>query len=205
MDNYRNFGITILNDRPCEDEATIIVVGVPRSGTSMIAASLIALGVPMGDRMDDAVYEDTQMAGALDKPEALARAIGQRNAKFPKWGFKRPLAFVNMAKDLRSFRKPRLVIPFRDSAAIAMRNVISMRFDFVPALGLAVRQTVQLSDFIRDVTVPTMVVSYEKAISNPSVFTEELSTFCAVENKPAALEVIVNGPPRYLEKARLKD
>lgn len=206
---YRNFGTAALNDTPCPDNTTIIVTGVARSGTSMVASSLVSLGLPMGDKIDDSVFEDIQVAKVLDDRKAMADLIARKNAAHAKWGFKRPMAFDNISANLDLFRNPRIVVTFRDAASIAMRNVISMRFEFLPALGLATAHNAQLTKFVTAIAVPTLVISYEKALTEPEQYARELCSFCGIdapiETRSAVADMVQSGPPRYLEMARRKD
>ena len=68
---------------------TLVVLGVERGGTSMVAGVLRALGVPMGDR---AGLNHEDPAFLKDDPDKLRRAIRTRNKQHDMWGFKVPKA-----------------------------------------------------------------------------------------------------------------
>jgi Sulfotransferase family len=275
MNDLFNYGVRIRNDQPCGEEATFIVVGVPRSGTSMVTKCLQAMGVPMGLNMDDSVFEDREFAGvtnhieatnaairrfiqrrtttrikrvlrlpirfestgigqlratiagvesrgaswrgphpltplageakaALDKLESL---VQRNNALFPKWGVKRPSAYEMLTPNLGDFRKPRLIVPFRDPMAISMRNVISMNFKLLPAMERTISQTKRLLDFVKQSRIPAFLFSYEKALTNPEEFVDALAAFAGVtmdaEQRAHVLAQIENGTEKYLEATRL--
>ena len=67
MQELRNRGFSVLRATAPTDTATIIVVGVARSGTSMVASALRAMGVFLGDQVHDSVYEDIEIAAALEE------------------------------------------------------------------------------------------------------------------------------------------
>lgn len=214
MNELRNDGVFLINgDRLPEADgtATIIVVGVSRSGTTMVAACLRAFGVFMGnEEKASAVQEDVEMATAIESGDKsrLAELIEARNAEYPVWGFKRPMAFRVIARHLAAFRNPRLVVTFRDPVAIAKRNQISMHMDFVRALRMANEQTAELIDFVGSIGVPAMLVSYEKALFEPTGFVARLAAFCGIEANPVltqkAVASVENGPEDYLDSSRIR-
>lgn len=209
--DLRNNGIAVLNGTavPEGDAVTIIVVGVARSGTSMVASTLDKLGVSLGDTSDRAVFEDVRLARALEEKDIKgAKSIIEcNNAKNDIWAFKRPEAFDHLPQVLDLFRCPRMVVTFRDAASIARRNEISMHSDFLRLLRRSVERSVHLVEFLERIKVPTLVVSYEKAIVNPGVFLDNLIAFCGLkpnaEQYQAALSSIQNGPRAYLESSRV--
>src|SRR5580692_2235707 len=118
-------------------EKTLLITGLARSGTSMLAALLQAAGVWLGDHVYQPINEDaeiTQMLRARDlfRLDAL---IQRQNAKAPIWGFKMPDLHQFLQHDeLARFRNPHLIVVFRDPVAIAARNVVSERIDGLQAI-----------------------------------------------------------------------
>jgi hypothetical protein len=190
-------------------QKTIIVVGIPRSGTSMVASALECMGVFMGQYIDKAVYEDIAIAHALESGDLpkLEGLIESRNRSHRVWGFKRPTAFKIMESFVQYFRNPCFIITFRDPLAIAKRNEISMHMEFSNALIAASRQQIALSQFALKLKQPAMLVSYEKALLDPNGFVNTLAEFCEIDADEAlinaAAKTVVNGPELYLTKASL--
>lgn len=213
LESLRNSGIALLNQQSAPQAnapSTVIVVGVARSGTSMIATCLRALGVFMGDRIGDAVHEDVEMAEALEQGDqgALKQLIDRRNDQHNIWGFKRPMAFGVIGDYIHMFRSPRFVVTFRDPVAIAKRNELSMNMDFLRALNLARSNIGDLVTFVDELETPAMLVSYEKALLGPSGFVAALADFCGVEADPDTFDLaarsVESAPERYLDASRLK-
>jgi hypothetical protein len=207
--SLENDGIVILgnDDRPAS--RTIIIVGLPRSGTSMSAKALFDLGVWMGDRIDLAVFEDVRIAEALEKKtEDLCGIIEDYNNRFDIWGFKRPMAFEILKNHINKFRNPRILVMFRDPLAISERNRISVHMPIEIALQSATEQIVNLIKFSLSIHTPRMLVSYEKAISKPEKFIEELVKFagCAptLEEVKKAVSNVQNAPHHYLVSSQKK-
>ncbi len=210
--DFRNPGLTILNESQMDDTrpATIIVVGVARSGTSMVAGVLDKLGVFLGEKSGKAVFEDVEIAKAIrEKDVKTLRAIIEKNDQAGEvWGFKRPEVFDVLPNYLAMFRNPRIVAIFRDPISIAKRNEISMHSDFIDELERAAKRTVALVSFVKHQKVPLMLVSYEKALFEPAGFLDTLTSFCGltpdVQTKQAALAAIENGPALYIHSSRLR-
>jgi hypothetical protein len=205
-----NYGFVKIHDEPPGETATIIVVGLPRSGTSMVAATLLQLGVHIGAVKDSVVFEDVAIAEAIEvgNSDKLSCLILERNQKHKIWGFKRPEAYKQLDLICRLCRNPRVVITFRDLLAIALRNNISMQIDATNSLPGLVDKYRSLVSAIERLKVPTLLLSYEKALQYPYEFVSELGLFCGVKASAGdltkACATIENGNPRYLQLARLQ-
>ena len=189
---------------------TLIVSGLSRSGTSMIALALRLAGVHMGSLIDDVVYEDNEIAGALKDPSraALRGIIAERNASHEIWGFKRPNIHEWLEPEqITMFREPKLIIAFRDPVAIAERNILA---EYIPE-RIAVRQAIAaagvLGTFIEQIPCPVLLVSYEKALSGPETFVDGLLRFCDLSPEPEKREKMIAAiqasPERYVRTAAL--
>lgn len=189
-------------------ERTIIVLGVARSGTSMIAAALTSLGIPMGAGKESIVYEDIELARAMELKdlELLKSIIRARNSKHAVWGFKRPSASAQMARIARLFRNPRFVVVFRDIFAIAVRNRISVSANLYNDMQSSLTQYGKILSFIQTSQFPTMLVSYEKALARREPFVRALSEFVGIYEERLindAISSVEPEPLRYLQNARL--
>lgn len=206
---FSNSGLTVLNPSAPGTVSTIIAVGVPRSGTSMVGAVLDALDVPLGSTADRAVFEDTEIAGAIEgrNVDVLKTLIAQRDAQHAIWGFKRPMAFAFLPEYLPLFRNPRVIVTFRDPAAIAKRNEISMATPFLDVLNTAAESTLQLVASIRQMRCPILAISYEKALADPQTLLSEMISFCGLsptrKQIKNAAAVIQNGPEAYVQNSRV--
>lgn len=176
----------------------------------MVASALRSLGVYVGDKADDAVIEDVEIAGALERGDItdLDRLIADRNSRFDVWAFKRPAAYQYLSRYERRFRNLQYVVTFRDPLAIAMRNNISMFEDLVPSLTNA---TVALSDLVRSVAKlnrPALLLSYEKCVADPGALLDKLAEFAGIplpaETKALAMNQISDNVEKYLQQSRLR-
>jgi hypothetical protein len=204
-----NYGAVRRNDAPAANETTLIVAGLPRSGTSMVAAILLDLGVFMGERIDGAVFEDVEFAAAVEsgQRDALSQIITQRNTAHRLWGFKRPEAYKHLDRLCAACRNPRIIVMFRDILAIAIRNSIAMQLDPVQSLPRLLNDYQALLRALERVRAPMLLLSYEKCVQFPVETVREIASFAGIEitdeiAKDAAA-LIENGNPRYVRAARL--
>lgn len=209
-ESLKNTGIWHLNGKPSGAQRTIIVVGVARSGTSMVAGALHALGVPMGESSNDVVFEDRDLAGVFEGgggARALEELLRERDRQNPIWGWKRPAAFHYLRPHLDRFRNPTVIATFRDVLAISMRNAISVKSEVLKGLKAAHRETRALLDFVAALKTPAMLVSYEKALFNPTDFAAALAEFAGLELNRARAEAVASfiqpDRPSYLRQARV--
>jgi len=188
-------------------ESTIIISGPPRSGTSMVAAVAKAGGLWLGDQQDQAFFEDWELGGAIEphprlshRMRILARnlrhpflasrgvdvrtlqtLIASRNARFPKWGFKRPnIAIYLGSGGFDLFRNPRLIVILRDPVAMAERIVLAHRSPIKGALGSARRHLHANMLAIRALKIPTLLLSYEKAAADRDSLFTSVFEFCGI-------------------------
>lgn len=204
-----NRGFIRAHDTAAAETATIIVVGLPRSGTSMVASMLRTFGVFIGTEIDGAVFEDREIAAAIDsgKIDRFAAIAAARNAQHAVWGFKRPEAYKQLAKLCGVCRNPRVIVPFRDVLAIALRNKISMQMDVLEQMPQLAIQYQSLMTAIGRAAVPTLLLSYEKSLQFPSETATEIASFCGIQPGDVAIDkaaaTIKNGSARYLQSTRL--
>ena len=209
-ERWVNDGLMTVNPRAVPPASkTIIVTGVARSGTSMVAHALALGGVFMGRGLDGVVFEDTEIADALigGDAEALARLAAARNEQHQVWGFKRPHLFNNAGPELEhAFRNPHFIVTYRDPVAIAKRNRISEYFEEKAALRAAASDLQRCVEFALLLTCPALLVSYEKALQQPAALADSLAAFCGLaldegvrERMAASIEA---NPAAYVEGSR---
>ena len=188
-----NPGVIILNNVPPAPDATIIVTGVGRSGTSMAAGVLHGLGLPLGSKWEEGLYEDQPLRTALFHfyHDMRAKLIGMYNHEFPRWGFKFPSLHRHMLPlELGQFRNARLVVMYRDATATAIRARMQ------PWDILA--EQVALGLFVKTCVCPVLLGSYERAIAEPENFAAVLAAFSGLKHRAGAAAVV--GDKRaYLE------
>jgi hypothetical protein len=188
---------------------TLIVTGIARSGTSLVAGLLRQSGVFMGQHLHEVVDEDAAMLEALHSRDMtmLDSLIGERNAAHDLWGFKLPNlhAFLEH-QEIARFRNPHLIVIFRDPVAVAVRNALSEHYPEMQALTSATNAAYSLSRFVERVGCPVLLLSYEKALLFPGMLIDNLLAFCGLRLDDATRnQMFLRVQPNraeYLEAAR---
>lgn len=207
LDTLINIGVHELRASNAPAEKTVIILGVARGGTSMVAGALNKLGVYMGDAINEVVFEDLTLSRAVERRDELqVRAIiDDRNKRFRVWGWKRPSS-IDYISDLESeFRNPVYVVVFRDIFSIANRNRLSMSIDVVSNMRRSLGEYLKIIEFLEKSTAPCILVSYDKAITNKEGFVRHLARFVGITNEallPAAIESIQPASAKYLNASR---
>ena len=183
----------------CPPERTLLVTGLARSGTSMLAGLLHGAGLPMGPTTDDVVFEDVELAEAIESGRPYGTLVRQRDAASPVWGMKRPQLFQTL-QNLAAFRAPRLVVVTRDPLAIAQRRQAAESLVELDVLGCA-RQTSDLLAWAFAQACPLLLISYEKAIRHPQRLVRALFEFAGIDADQAGLAgCVVPESRRYRER-----
>jgi hypothetical protein len=174
-------------------EKTLLVTGLARSGTSMLAAMLQEAGVWLGDHVYEPINEDAEITQILRARDftRLDALIRRQNARTPIWGFKMPDLHQFLQHDeLDRFRNPQLIVIYRDPVAIAARNALSEQADGTEAFIETTAAMHSMAQFVRASGVPFLLLSYEKALLFPQVFIDNVLALCAItpdDEKRAAL------------------
>jgi len=180
---------------------TFIVTGVPRGGTSLVAALLVEAGVYMGDDVLDIIHEDREIIHALHgrHPGALNDIITRRNKLGKAWGFKAPLlsSFLTPV-DLSGFRNLHLLVVFRDPIAIGMRQAMSEYESPLVTMANAARAMSEMAVLVGQIDCPVLMLSYEKCITVPDVAIDTLMEFGGFDASPDMRE-------RLLKQVRPND
>ena len=210
---HLNFGVLELHRDAApqaspDEPITIIVSGVGRSGTSMTASVISALGVPMGQTGNQAVFEDKDFIAALlyFNYDLMLTLIRQRDAAEPRWGFKFPsLQNHLLPPQIERFRNPHLIVVMRDLVAVASRSSMSdlEQSGDVEALLNVSKQTYDMAHFVEKVRCPVLLLSYEKFIAFPEMAIGAIAKFCGItmdENKRGrAMLAVEPNNPEYIK------
>jgi len=188
-------------------EKTVIVLGVARSGTTMVASVLEALGVQMGEKLGP-VFEDVALSKAIEQRDlkCLGDILEKRNRQHVIWGWKRPsaLKYYDVWKD--RFRNPYVIVIFRDPFAIANRNRISMMSDLFKNMKQSAKQNAELITVLEKKNFPLLLCSYEKVLGSPERYVQAVDGFLGLdvsERWDYAASKINPGPRRYLQSSRV--
>jgi hypothetical protein len=193
-------GSMMLNYRPREDETmTVVIAGVPRGGTTMVAAVVDALGVYLGPEEDLRTYTFEDQTMNLPWLASQHECIEQRNVEFDVWGWKNPGATKSFGELVHALRNPRVIIVFRDLLSSIMGEMNADRVLENPeprSLNLLIDDALERQErnliFARRTRLPTLLVSYEKCIIDRNRFLDEIIEFLGLDPSPEERETAMN-------------
>ncbi len=190
---------------------TIIIIGPPRSGTSMVAGALHNMGVFLGRSAESPIFEDNRLDSAFvsepgSEPESkrLLDAIAEYNASHQVWAYKRPTLAIKHIRLIHScFRNPLYIFCFRDILSTANRNRISAGADLLTSMESALSGFGEMVRFLGEAHPDALLLSYEKALSDKDAFLVELMEFCGLETSAErvrmAADFVTPTPKGYVE------
>jgi hypothetical protein len=149
--------------RANEQKKTVMVLGVERGGTSMVAGILRGLGVNMGDRAGFN-HEDPQFL--TDDPEILLKRIQNRNRQAEVWGFKIPKQVQLMDFFEKNLRNPHYVIVFRNLLAIADSWQQRGAGSVVDSIDRTIKYYNLIVEHCKMTQRPVLMLNYERAVSS---------------------------------------
>jgi len=177
----------LVNPEPPQPVMTVPIVGVPRGGTTMVAAVVHAMGIDLGPAKDLSgfTFEDQQMTQA-DLGIQMSY-IKQRNKERKVWGWKAPGAISEVQSIFFSLRNPRMIMVFRDMVASIdgeMRfdaaNNIQPQREFSDLAQATLNWWTDNMKFLFQTAFPVLLVSYERVLKAPETFIHNVGKFLGV-------------------------
>jgi len=205
MSVHKSASVTLFDDKktPSTGPRTVIVFGVTRGGTSMIAGAVRGFGISLGDNLP--VNNEDPDFTYKSLPHMKA-AIQARNEKYRSWGWKFPMAANYMEELLPVIRNPIFVIVARDVAATASALTRWHNRDRSAALSEALMQTQKNFLLALRWQTPTLFVSYERAVANPEICLDELGGFLDLKlavDRGKLIEFMARGSYKSFEEVVL--
>lgn len=211
IDSLINQGVYPIGDSEAawQSPKTIVVVGPPRSGTSIVAGTLNKLGIFTGDAAKSPTFEDLRLATAVEgqSDESASNIVEDYNSRHDIWAYKRPAIVHSLKETQELFRNPFYVFIFKDIFSIGNRNRISMGVDLIQNMDSVQRQYRKVLNFLRDGSPNGMLVSQGNIMQDKASFVDSMISVLPEgsvdeERRNAALQFIDPNPEEYLEQSR---
>jgi hypothetical protein len=212
LDSLNNLGVKYIGDTSALDtnKKTLIVSGISRGGTSLVAGVLHHLGVFTGELSSAPVFEDLQLASSFETGdfEKAHEVIKKYDARYNVWAFKRP-GSINYNNNLYKLcHNPIYLFIFKDIFSVSNRNNISMNLEIMKGLQGALDDYNKILHFMRDNPVNGFLLSYEKIIGNKEMFIDTIVKLIGVEDISSmqiqkALDYITPNPKAYIDASRV--
>lgn len=158
---------------------TVVVLGTPRGGTSVVAGICHMLGVPMGLQIDPSNVEDLSFRAMLKSEERVQLAPGylaELHQLGPIVGAKDPSVIDHLSEVYSLIPKPILVVVSRDVYASTQREVVEGH-EFFEILRSTIKRQDAILDFVAGVQDPLIVVTYERLMNDPVAAVKPLADF----------------------------
>lgn len=161
---------------------TLVVLGVARGGTSMVAGVLRALGVDMGDDLGFN-HEDTGIQDIIGQRayERLPTLVRERNGRHGIWGFKFPEASLVMDRLHPHLRHPHYLFVIRNPMARGMSVSSRTGGKLADAIADALVENKTILDFLDGVPAPAMLINYERATEDGEECVRQVAEFIGIE------------------------
>lgn len=153
----------------------------------MVAQVVEALGFNLGPHAELRMYTHEDQTMHSPNFGRKCNYVAERNAGHPFWGWKDPIGITSVQQMLFCLRNPHVIVVFRDLLASIQGE---MRYDqvahpetcrpFEDLVDRTVEWWTNNMVFVKQTNVPTILVSYERAITNPEGFVKELAQFLGV-------------------------
>lgn len=209
LNELENNGIVRVNDDVSgAKNRTICVIGLPRSGTSMISSIMHNLEIFMGDDARAPTFEDGLLKRVFDLKDDVAFSdIAKRyDAKHEMWGFKLPRATYDVSRAIASVRNPALIVVFREPLSVQIRKNISQKNQNIfDGMKDSFEAYIKLISDLKNLDVPMLLVSYDKVAGKSKMVIDEIADFCGItsdELKAKALNLVDSDKEVYLDQAR---
>ena len=170
---------SVIRENEHPGNGTVLVLGTPRGGTSVVAGICQMLGVPMGRDIDRSNIEDRRFRATLAAPDlasATAEYFTERTVGGSLNGVKNPVMIDRLAEYYAVIPRPILVVVTRDVLATAQREEVSGH-ELLGSLSSAVRRKYAIFEFVESVPDPLIFVSYERLVADPRAAVVALSSF----------------------------
>lgn len=204
-----NNGVVRLNDGISNlKNRTICVLGLPRSGTSMVSSIMHNLGIFMGDDARAPTFEDGLLKRVFDLKDdvAFTEIVDKYDARHEMWGFKLPRATYDVSRAIASVRNPALIVVFREPLSVQIRKNISQKNqDVFDGMKDSFEAYIKLISDLKNIDVPMLLVSYDKVAGKSKMLIDEIADFCGItsdELKAKALDLVDSDKEVYLDQAR---
>jgi hypothetical protein len=169
--------------RHTNEGKTIVVLGAPRGGTSLISGILRLMGVFMGDPRDRLGHQHEDPKFRADVPLAdKILTIKDRNKQHPLWGWKFPSTIHFLTDVFTELRNPHIVVVYRNPFDVGLSSATRGGVEFTQKqLNVPINHYKKMHDVIDRVgPCPRIAYSHEAILKDADGFLSSLSEFCGI-------------------------
>lgn len=162
-----------------KEPPTVVVFGVPRGGTTMVAGIVQRCGVDLGSKLPINLEDQAFVGKGIDK---MVATIRERDSLDRIWGWKYPRASGYLCELEPHLRNPHYIVVWRDIFANSYRG-LKKGSEMIDALKWAHKIQAQNIKVLEALKGPKLLISYEKALLNPVGLSESIMNFVGTKVK----------------------
>jgi hypothetical protein len=171
--------------RPSKDsnnsnKKTVIVLGAPRGGTSVVAGILRCLGIYMGENLGHQ-HEDPIFKRKVPEEEKI-KTITERNKKYDIWGWKMPDTVHYIEQVISYTINPHFIAVYRNPLEIAES---SAKYDgrelSTNLLNVPINHYKKMHNFMKNDDNPLLVCSLPNIQGKPKSCAKNMADFLGVK------------------------
>lgn len=153
---------------------TIVVLGPPRSGTSMVSGILRLLGIYMGS-CNSANNEDPRF-NKKRGTQSIRDLITKTNADHPVWGWKEPSTHIYYEDVSDLVRMPFFIGVYRNIlGSVSSKLKHTGKADLSNLAGSYAMHYQKISKLMSHAETPCLYINYDEVISDPVELAQHLS------------------------------
>lgn len=160
------------------DPKTIVILGVARGGTSMVAGTAREMGIDLGRHLGENHEDKRFISKDLDTVRAR---IAMRNEEAETWGWKMPHSLEYIEQIEGELRNPHIVLVWRNTLASAISQINRSGADINVALEFSAARLMEMVEKVKLLNSPTLLINYESAIHNKEEYLSTFAEFLGVE------------------------
>lgn len=167
-----------IGDANHADPKTVVILGVARGGTSMVAGTAREMGIDLGQHLGEN-HEDRRFL-SKDLKDVRER-IAVRNAEADTWGWKMPHSLEYIEQIEGELRNPHIVLVWRNTLASAISQVNRSDADINVALEFSANRLIEMVEKVKLLNSPTLLINYDAAIQHKGEFLSTFAEFLGVD------------------------
>lgn len=168
---------------------TIIIVGVERGGTSMVAGVVRALGIYGGDRLG---RNHESPAFLSDNKVKLLENIKFMKEQSDVWWIKAPKLSLNLEFILSNVENPIVIFVNRNWTAVANSWLQRSNSKPLKTIKHCLNYYTEIIKIVGEKNIPTISVDYEYSCRNPEKFVKELVSCLKIKFDKDLIDKAVN-------------
>lgn len=169
----------------------VIVLGPPRSGTSMISGTLRLMGVYMGEA-NSKNHEDPKFNAKKNELNNIITTIKKNNENHELWGWKEPSTYMYLKNITNLLDNPLYIVSCRNPFDSALSKIArTSTGDFNKIYQGVSKQYTKTLSIIDNLDSSCLYINYSDAVREPDLFVAKLAELLDISVSEDLMQEIV--------------